>query len=435
MSNSLAIATVTATLYRILLKAVKIVPGAGVTTEIPGENKKDTKTVGVNIYLYQVAPNGTWRNADLPTRSSDGQLMKRPQIALDLFYLLTFYGDATKLEPQRLLGSVVSTLHSQPILSREQIGKVIEAAQDPSNPVHPYLAQSDLTEQVELVRFSPLPLNLEELSKLWSVFFQTPYALSVAYQGSVVLIESQETSQKALPVRTRNLHTVPFRQPVIEQIKSQAGMNKPVVEDQFILTGYILIIAGRQLYADSTKVRIGGIVVQPPEAGENQISLPLTSPPFPADSLRAGVQAVQVIHELNIGTPADPHRGFDSNVAAFVLHPGIRKDVNGNYEITITSVQADAGNTKKAKVTVNLNPKVGRRQRVVLLMNEFQSGVHAYSFNSAPRASDTDTVEFQIIMVAPGVYLFRVQVDGAESPLDVDESTKQYIGPKVTIPS
>ena len=32
-------------------------------------------------------------------------------------------------------------------------------------------------------------MNLEELSKLWSVFFQTPYALSIAYQASVVLIE------------------------------------------------------------------------------------------------------------------------------------------------------------------------------------------------------------------------------------------------------
>jgi hypothetical protein len=328
-------------------------------------------------------------------------------------------------------------LHTQPILSREQIEKVIKAAQDTSHPVHPYLAESNLAEQVDLVRFSPLSLNLEELSKLWSIFFQTPYALSVAYQGMVVLIESEESSQAALPVRTRNLYVAPFRQPIIELIMSQVGVNQPAVADQFILPGYILIIIGKQLRGNTTKIRVGGSVVQPQEVSETQISLPLISPLFPPDSLRAGVQAVQVIHELNIGTPADPHRGFESNVAAFVLHPSIKKDVNGNYDISITNLQADLGNTKKAKMIIKLNPKVGQRQRVVLLINEFQSAsvpVHAYSFNAALRDSDTDTIEFQIVTVAPGEYLVRIQVDGAESSLDVDVNTKQYISPKVTIP-
>ena len=57
---------------------------------------------------------------------------------------------------------MVSTLHTQPVLSpRSSRG----AAKDT-------LVASNLAEQVELVRLSPTGFNLEELSKLWSVFFQ-----------------------------------------------------------------------------------------------------------------------------------------------------------------------------------------------------------------------------------------------------------------------
>jgi hypothetical protein len=46
-----------------------------------------------------------------------------------------------------------------------------------------------LHEQVERVRITLQPLTLEEVAKLWNVF-QTPYRISVAYEVSVVLIES-----------------------------------------------------------------------------------------------------------------------------------------------------------------------------------------------------------------------------------------------------
>ena len=61
------------------------------------------------------------------------------------------------------------------------------------------LAGSNLHEAVEQVRFSPLSLSLEDQSKLWSVFFQTPHAVSVAYQASVVLIESDEARSRPCP--------------------------------------------------------------------------------------------------------------------------------------------------------------------------------------------------------------------------------------------
>src|SRR5215212_5514896 len=127
MSNYLAIATVTATLSRTLTAAVGTdVSAAGVTTLRPD----DAPGTGVNVYLYQVGPNGAWRNADLPTRRDEGRLVQRPKVALDLHYLLSFYGDEAQFEPQRLLGSVVRTLHARPVLTREMIRNTVS---DPDN--------------------------------------------------------------------------------------------------------------------------------------------------------------------------------------------------------------------------------------------------------------------------------------------------------------
>lgn len=199
MSNYLAIATVTAALRDILQDAaLAAVPGADVTIKRPENISGDGQDkAAINLFLYQVVPNSTWSNADLPTRTSNGLLVRRPMVALDLHYLLSFHGSELELEPQRLLGNAVIALHAQPQLEPDAIQNTINNRS--------YLAQSDLSTQIERVRFSPLNLTLEELSKLWSVFFQIPYTLSIAYQASAVLIEAQEDVQALKPVLKRQI--------------------------------------------------------------------------------------------------------------------------------------------------------------------------------------------------------------------------------------
>lgn len=194
MSNYLAIATVTIALRDLLQDAaLSAVPGAIVTTLQPeqmqtaGQNK-----AGINVSLYQVSPNPDWVNVDLPTRNGTGSLIQRPLTGLDLHYLLSFYGSDMEVEPQRLLGSTIMYLHSQPFLPFAAIQHAINNTG--------YLAQSDLLEQTERVKFSPLNLSLEELSKLWSVFYQIPYTLSVAYRASVVIIEAADEITQTKPV-------------------------------------------------------------------------------------------------------------------------------------------------------------------------------------------------------------------------------------------
>ena len=111
MSNYLAIATVTAALQRLLQEGIEEdVPGATVTTVRPDNPGAGSQTVGINVYLYQATPNPAWRNADLRTRRPKATWFKHGQAALDLHYLLTFYGNEQALEPQRLMGSAIRTL-------------------------------------------------------------------------------------------------------------------------------------------------------------------------------------------------------------------------------------------------------------------------------------------------------------------------------------
>jgi hypothetical protein len=206
MSNHLAIATVTTGLVRYLQGAVGADVGNAVVTAVrPDGPASGVPQVGVNIFLYQATPNTAWRNHDLPTRRGDGGLTQRPQIALDLHYLLTFYGDETLLEPQRILGSTVRALHARPILTRQEIRSAVAATA--------FLAGSDLADELETVKFSPLPLTLEELSKLWSVLFQTTYTLSMAYDASVVLIAADGQPAMAQPVTTRAMQIFPAAAP------------------------------------------------------------------------------------------------------------------------------------------------------------------------------------------------------------------------------
>jgi hypothetical protein len=217
------------------------------------------------------------------------------------------------------------------------------------------------------------------------------------------------------------------------------------------------------------------------------------------DALRAGIQGLQVIHKLSMGmdkpidqarkelrdarnkleeaqnkVPQVPndikaaqtaiieaqtainnrHRGVESNVAAFVLRPAFTADPT-----------FDAG---KVTVTVKLKPVVNRPQRIVLLLNDFSPALRqpgtpsarAYSFIAKPldqtwkdssgqvvpkndpsKFSDqdsTDTITFSTPGVVPGTYLARVQVDGAESILEVDTDKQsltfnRYIKPQVVI--
>lgn len=413
MSNHLAIATVTATLRNLLTDAVGDMAGALVTTVQPHDTT-GLPDLGVNVYLYQAAPNAAWRNADLPTRTSAGHVVQRPTLALDLHYLLTFYGDEADTEPQRVMGRAVRTLHARPLLTRDLIQATLDAAQL-EDPAH-YLLGSDLAEEVERVKLTPLPLNLEERSKLWSVLLQTPYTLSMAYLATVVLIEAAETPRRPLPVRERLIGVAPFQRARIKTVEAEAGASAPVV------FGDTIVARGSGLAGSISGIRVGVVDTLLPVAGSvlpSELRVDLTDP-----TLRAGVVGVQILYD----------GGATSNVVPLVLRPHITQDGGGAYEIT-----HDPGpNT----LDVTITPEVDPVQRVEVLLNEFRPSPgpgRAYRIGAEERTVATDTVTFPLADVAAGTYLVRVQVGGAESPLDVetdetDPDFGYYVAPAHTQP-
>ena len=205
MSNALAIASVTENAAQVLTGCLvrSHVAGATVTAIRPDAPAAQLPNPGVNIFLYQIAPNAALRNADLPTRSADRHLADP---ASGQHWISTicsrFYGDDTRLEQQRLLGAVATQMHAFPGLTRAAIRQRASV---------PFLATADLDTQSELVRFTPVNFSLEELSKLWSFLLKTDYVLSVAYQASVLLLQTDDIEPPPpLPVLAWNVYATPF---------------------------------------------------------------------------------------------------------------------------------------------------------------------------------------------------------------------------------
>lgn len=442
MSNYKAIAVVTAALRnRLTVVCGGALSGASVTTLRPDISGSGLPTVGVNLFLYQVTPNTALRNADLPTRRADGSVIRHPTAAIDLHYLLSFYGNDVNFETQILLGSVVGNLHADPALSRSDIAQVFSASALGSTGVSGAATQGDqtiteltvpnqpalfdpsgLADAVDLVRFTPTDLSLEELSKLWSVFLDTPYVLSVIYQAGPVLIEDISAALTAaalpvmLPARVQAIAAAPL---AIEQVFPGTGPGTPIIASS------MLSIAGTFFAGVSTTVLIDGAVATqvtlpvPPAQGQQGSQQTITGVPIPA-TLLSGAHSIQVTQQLPTGNTSHPLSPTVSNVAGFVLQP------------MITSSSVATTDTVTRNLTVNVTPAVAAHQTVRLLLNLLSpsatpatasatSGAYVLEA-AAPQADGTASFVFPTKGqtggdLPSGTYLVRIQIDGVDSPL------------------
>jgi hypothetical protein len=426
MSDHLSIATVTATLQRTLQAAVQgDVDGARVTTVRPSDIGNGTPETGVNLFLYQIITNPTLQNMDVMPFRTKGNPGKR-QAALDLYYMLSFYGNENELIPQRLLGSVVRTLTDLRTIPAPLIQDTCEDS------TFTFLQNSNLGDQVQHLTVMPLDLNLEDLSKTWTVFFQTPYVLSLAYKVMVLMMEGQVPFQRALPVRQRQTGGASpyFNQPLIDRVIAAAGRLAPIQATS------TLKIQGQFLKGQHrTLVRIGDREVEPDTVSPTEITLSLAA--LPSASLRAGVQSLQVLHPPAPGSLPEGSAayglGVESNAAPFVLRPTLES-------ISVELAPLEEDEPRQGVVTIHLNMPVYPHQRVVLFLNEWSVSVpKAYLFDDSHALdSPSATVTLPVAAIAPGDYLARVHVDGAESQLVIDDTPGSptenwFVGPRLTI--
>ena len=407
MSNFLALATVTAALQRLLQPAaVAAVPGAVVTTDRP-DLKTSVTAASVNIYLFQAVPDPSSRNRDLPTRRPDGTMASRPQAALDLHYLITFHGKDSDLEQQRLMGSTIRTLHARPVITRDLIDAVVTAAVD-TPPTHAALATTDLGDAVDVVRLAPMPLDLEQLSKLWSVFFQTPYALSSAWSASVVMVEESDPVTPALPVARSVLSVSTLARPTINRVEPATDPSLPIT------AGITIRIVGTALAGPETSIHIGDAVLVPTEVSAVSLLADLST--VPVSALRAGTTVVQVVHPLFVGSPPAPRGEIASNPLVILVHP----------RVTAATVAGGAAN-----ITLDVPVRVG--QAVALELLDPATGATVRLYRAPDLTVPTSNVVVPMPGLATGVYAAVVLVDGAASAVQRD-AAGVITAPLVSVP-
>jgi uncharacterized protein DUF4255 len=435
MSNGFAIAAVTATLRRQIdeaLSADKVgdVVGSFAVTAVPPDRiikPNQPEPVQVNLFLHQVTLNAGWRNVDLPSRNSGGEAVRTPPVGVNLHYLVSAYGPDPYV-PEILLGHTVRILAEIATLSREAIRRTLTPSAP--DPMLSALLDSNLADQIELIKIAPETVNTEEMSRLWSAF-QTHYRPSLAYQVSVVLIEGRGRVRPALPARSRGVYGDTLSVPEILSVEAEEGPGAPITTESKV------IIRGRRLMnPNGARAAFGGTVkdVAVADMTHETVRVDLAAAPRPM----AGVVGVSVLHPLLLGEPPVAHDGYVSNTVAAIVRPAISATSRTNASTeTIDGVDYATGVFK-----VTASRPIGRDQKVELLLNELGAPTdrppRGYLLSAPPGngvvspATEIAQVEVPYVRLARGDYLVRLRVDGAESVLEVGGDGK-FATPKSAI--
>lgn len=397
MSNALAIAAVTTTLRSLLERGVGI---SDVTTK-PPDKARTSLTEQINIFLYQTTLNGSLRNMPMPHQVKPGET-GQPPLALNLFYLITAYGNGDDdASGHQLLGRAMSVLHDHPLLGTAEILDATDTE----------LPGSDLHLQAERVRITPQPMPLDEMSKLWTTF-QTQFRISAAYQVSVVLIESTRTATTPLPVLARGSQSdtgvesqanliPPF--PALNSIELPDNQFSALLGDNVILRGFNLdgtnVVVHLQHLNSLLDVAREITSLNTHTADEASFNIPNEPLNLPAGFYTLAVEVTR------------PGETFSrtTNLLAFSLAPEITS-------FPITVIRAADGDVT---LTLDCIPEVRPAQRAALLLGDreilsephpappLQTGTLTFEFGNPTFAEAPDPVE----------HFARLRVDGADSLL------------------
>lgn len=397
MSNSEAVAAITATLQAILLNEVPI--GSPDLTDISvsilplDKARASNSNNQLNLFLYMVVRNAAWSNADMPRQVQPGEVAI-PPLPLNLYYLLTAFGrDDDALQPfgHELLGKAMSVLYDHPVLS----------AADITSATQTLLPASNLAQQLERIRITLHPLTIDELSKLWTGFAMQ-YRLSAAYEVGVALIESTRAARGGLPVLTIG----PGNQGVIAQsnllppVPTLTGITLPNNQSSARLND-IITLTGLNLNGTAISV---------------QFSHPLLATPVPVAPLGTVTPTALTLQVPNL--PLALPAGFYT-ITVVVQRPGetFQRTTNALSlplapTVSLAPASAPAGTIT---YTATVAPQVLPQQFVLLLLGSTE-------LPPEPFTTQTGTLTFVAPGLTAGSLWFRLRVDGVDSIL-VNQST------------
>lgn len=137
----------------------------------PGEISLSGNTV--SLFLYSVTPNTFLRNTDpaVTSRSVSEVTTRGRDLLLDLSFMITAYAQTRETEFE-MLEIMMQRLHDQP---------VIEGA---------FLTAPLSANDNEKIYIEPVSVGMDELNKLWSIFPQKDFKLSLFYMLPGVKMKS-----------------------------------------------------------------------------------------------------------------------------------------------------------------------------------------------------------------------------------------------------
>jgi hypothetical protein len=330
--------------------------------------------------------NQALRNTLPPTQLPAGET-GFPALPLELYYLLTAYGEAEdETDPlsHKLMGHALRIMHDHPVLGRVEIRDA--------------LAGNDLHEQVERIRISPQPLTLDELSKLWGIF-QTHYRLSASFHVSVVLIDSYLPSRSPPPVLRRGsedqgVQTLLGPFPAIERITPPQPFTSARLGDRLVIQGHHL--DGAMVRVRFRHPELSAALELHPAAESTDARLVVN---LPNDTLAqtvwaSGLYTVTVAVSQAAGEPPRV-----SNAMPMALAPRVT-DITPN-----PAARDPAGNVD---LQLEVSPEVLPGQQAALLLGE-------RSVAAGPHLSQTETLDFNVVTATAGEFLVRLRIDGVDS--------------------
>lgn len=159
------IADVGATLRQVLRDQIAdLAPEGRVVFDSPAEVEVTTEP-RLGLFLYQVLETPQMRNQP---PESDGLSGARRYQTVDLFYLVTPYTQQME-DGHRLLGRVMRVFFEHAVLQ----GSIL---------------QGSLADIGQPLRILLHPLTPEEINRVWGLFPNKPYRLSIAYQVTPVKV-------------------------------------------------------------------------------------------------------------------------------------------------------------------------------------------------------------------------------------------------------
>ncbi|PTS88829.1 hypothetical protein DBR17_04025, partial [Sphingomonas sp. HMWF008] len=379
------------------------VPGCQVTTLNPSAESLRTGDPFVNLYLFRTVRNAFVSNTDLPTRGPLGGAKSSPVLKLDLDYMITFFGDDAKLDPQRLLGLVVGGLNAEPYIPRDTLHAAIAST--------PWLGDGSQQLPRDEILVAPMSLPPDAMARLWSEFVNVPYQLTQLYTAMPIAIEYTLPVQPVLPVRRIGLYAVPARTITIVGLVNAEDPDLPIVG------GGTLAVRLPDPGQDGLSVLLNGVAAIGVTAGFDAQGHAALLVPLTAEQ-PAPIATGQIVVKIVKHGPDGKAIVAESPLTAAGIVPGF----------AAPPVVSDGGGQLQLSMAL---PVPAQAQAAVLIFPRQGQRV-SHRIACLPRVAAATTLAAPLAGVAAGAYLVGVEIDGIASLLDWEQG--RYTGPLVTVP-